>query len=198
MTGDFGRHLTLGGPGKNSSYLRLSPGSAIRYSLFLSDVRVSTFLNASRQDDPSASPTAFNTETYRQSSKDAGLQVDVPLHGATVQVMALRGWTNSWSGSPREITARRGLVSARLLRTFRTGLDAGLDMFLIRQNYGNGTAASSNTRSASLFVDTVLSPMIKIQSSLSYDLLNYTSATLAGDATSGAGLHPCLAFTSRT
>jgi hypothetical protein len=197
LSGEFTQRIALTGPGRSSRYLTLTPGSSLRYNLYVKDVRVSAFLNLSELRDPSASLAANNTETYAQSTADTGLQVDLPFRGLTVQLMGLRGQTSSRSLSQPKISTEREVLSSRLLRTFRAGLDGGLDAFLIRQDYSNGTAASSRSVSGGVFANSTLTTMMKLQASVSYDRVAYAGSRSAADAGTGSGLHERLEFTHR-
>lgn len=49
VKGELAQRHVLSGPGKDRTYLALEPGSALRYTVYLKDIRISPFLSAARR-----------------------------------------------------------------------------------------------------------------------------------------------------
>jgi hypothetical protein len=197
LTGEVMRRQTLSGPGKDRQYLLLAPGSALRYTAYIKDIRLMPFLNLSRQLDPMASPTVNNTDTYEQASYDAGLQVDWNLHNLTLQLMILRGIKTMKSDSLEQTEIDRELLSARLLRTFSAALDIGADIFVIAQDYKNGPSDHSATESASVFSRWSMSKATQLKGSLGYSSMTYDHFSLAGDSSGRSAFFGEVEFSHR-
>ena len=186
-TGEFVQRHVLSGPGRDRTYLALEPGSALRYTVYLKDIRISPFLSASRQLDPVAAPTVTNTATFKQTSFDLGVQVDWPLHHTTLQFMGLTGHKTTGGESVSRARTDRELLSARALRTFSATLDVGVDAFFIDQSYDNGPAASSTQFNASLFNRWALSPNSQLKAAVGLNRYDFDAPARPGDDPAATG-----------
>lgn len=181
LTGELSQVHTLSGPARNRTYLTLEPGSAIRYTAYVKDIRIMPFLNLTRQMDPIAAPTVNNTATFEQSSYDLGIQVDWPLRLNTVQVMALRGWKATESDTMERATTDREVLSGRLLHTFSAALDLGVDGYLIWQDFKNGPAEANDQQSASVFTRWALSNTTQLKLALGVNRFQFDTPLLGED-----------------
>lgn len=181
LTGELSQVHTLSGPARDRTYLTLEPGSAIRYTAYVKDIRIMPFLSLMRQMDPIAAPTVTNTATFEQSSYDLGLQVDWPLRLTTVQLMALRGWKATESDTMERATTDREVLSGRLLRTFSAALDVGVDGYLIWQDFKNGPAEADDQQSASVFSRWALSNSTQLKLAVGVNRFQFDTPLLGED-----------------
>lgn len=188
LTAELTRRETLSGPTKSRSYLTITPGSALRYTAYVKDIRLTPFLNLSRQEDPLLAATVNNTDYYKQATYDAGLQVDWPLNKTTLQGMVLRGLRTTSSDVLGRQETDRTAASLRAVHTFNPALDLGADYFVVRQDYRNGPAESSVTQNASLFTRWSLSRVLQLRAAIGMIKLDMTRSRLLDDATGESAL----------
>jgi hypothetical protein len=181
FTGDLKYRQILSGPGESRAYLLLEPGSALRYTMYIKDVRIMPFLYYTRQIDPVAAPTVTNTATFAQISHDYGLQVDWALRQLTFQLMALQGRKTSQSEAQAKTVAERESVSLRVLRTLSPALELGVDGFYAELDYRNGPSRAGQERNASIFGRAILSPAMQVRGSVGLTAKRFEGLRQADD-----------------
>ena len=187
LTGEIVEDEILSGPGKSRSYILFKPGSAFHYAVYVGGVRLMPFVDLMRQVDPFAVPTINNTELFKQSSYDAGLQVDVPLNHYVAQLTSMRGLYTSQSDSLPSSTRDRQSSSIRLMRVLGAGTDYGIDAFYAAETEKNGPASSNATVSSALFSDVALSRNFQVTGEVGYYSATYRDSVVLGDATRDSG-----------
>lgn len=181
LTGEVVEIATLSGPVRSQKYLLLKPGSALRYTVYVKQVRIMPFINLAHEIDPIASPTASNTAVYDRSSYDGGLQVDFPLNRSVLQLIGSRGIQDVTTATGPRSRDDRSSLGARAVRSFSAAVDAGVDLVHVVQDYTDGPSGSSTTESASLFCSVTVSRSVKLRASAGYDWLVFSHPNLAGD-----------------
>jgi len=182
LNGEFLQRKTLSGPERDSTQLILEPGSALRYTAYVRDVRVMPFLNLSRTIDPIEAPTVNNTALFIQSSQDLGLQIDWGLHLTTLQLMALSGKKSTASENLDKTRTNRQVYSLRLVRTVSPQIEAGTDYFHVRQDYRNGPARDGAQNNAGVFLRWVLSPRSSLRTVFGHNTFAFEDSRLLGDS----------------
>ena len=189
LSGELTQRYVLSGPGRDLRYLTLAPGSALRYTVYIDEVRVMPFINLSRQVDPIDAPTVNNTDVFEQASYDGGLQLDWPLRQYVVQLLALRGFKSSDSDQQEKIEIDRSLLSARLLRTFSASFELGIDAFAVDQDYTNGPSRQSHIRTAGFFGRYTLTRTIRVKGAVGVNRVSYDEGSIATDQDRNTSLH---------
>lgn len=189
IRGEFTHRQILAGPGKNRQFLSLSPGSALRYTVYIGGIRVMPFLNMSRQIDPIAAQTVNNTDSYQQESYDLGGQIDVPLHRLTLQAMGLRGFKISQSEQMQKTKIDRSVLSFRLTRTLTGSIDVGADAFWVAQEYQNGSSESSTSQTYSVFGALRLSQGMRLKGTAGINWLRYDGTKSIEESSANVSPH---------
>lgn len=163
---NFSRRQTLSGPTKSRSFFAINPGSALLYTVYVGDLRITPFINLSRQDNPLLASTVNNTDSYRQATYDAGIQADWQLHKGTIQTMVLRGLRTADTDGQAQQETDRVVGSLRVTRSLNPTFDVGADFFAVAQDYRNGPAKQSTTQAASIFARFSFSKAIQLKGAI--------------------------------
>lgn len=184
ISGAWEMNKWITGPGPNQATFTVTPGSTLRYSIYVETIQLTPFVNLKRTYDPGLAPTVGDTAIFEQSSYDVGLQLAVPLHNLNLEFMGLRGLnTSSGSGGVANIDTDRRLASARLVREFNSRLQGGVEYYALAENFKNAPAEGSTSETARVFSMAQLTATLHLVVALGVEEVNYTQPAMAGDST---------------
>ena len=188
FTGELTENQVLRGPGKTGFYLLFKPGSALRYALYVKEIRIMPFITGMRQVDPYASPTVNNSELFKQTSVDGGVQVDVPLNRYVLQLSTSRGFYTAETSLLPTSTTDRDSSSVRLVRVLGPEAQVGIDAFYVNESVRNGPSDHVVTESSSAFVILPLDRAVTLGASLGFTTSAYGQSVVQGDSGRDRGL----------
>lgn len=181
LQGTVSNRVPLSGPGRREQLFTVAPDSALRFNVWVRSLRLSPFIKYRRQLDPVASPVVSGTAILDQTAFTTGLQADLPLHQAGLQVLVLRERRSQQGDDALSQTAWSDITSLRVMRTLSPTNSLTADLGWVRTQMHNGAANRSTQVSTGLFDDWRLSPGLSLRAGAGLSRNRYLDSRVAGD-----------------
>jgi hypothetical protein len=183
LRGTFSTHAPVVGPGRRERLFSVSPDSALRFNLWIRQLRVSPFLRYSRHFDPVLSPVVNDTVILDQAAVTTGVQADLPLHAAGVQLLFLRDRRSQQGDRELSRTAWSDVAALRLVRRLTPGQTLIADFAVNSTTMVGGPADDARLLSLVLTDEWLISRRLTLRAGAGITRHSYRGSRLASDTT---------------
>jgi hypothetical protein len=181
LSGAIRNRIPIFGPGKQLNQFSVSPGSALRFTVYVRAVRISPFLRYTRSLDPVAVAVVSNTEILDQSTLSPGVQVDLGLRKANLSLLVMSQMRSQKSDSSQKKSARSDSIAFRVSHSVSSTLTADLSIATSSSSIKNGPATGSRSTSASGLLNWIISRNIRLSGQVGGELTRYFHSRVTGD-----------------
>ncbi len=181
LQGAISNRVPLTGPGRREQLFSVAPDSALRFNVWVGSLRLSPFIKYQRQLDPVLSPVVNGTEILDQATFTTGLQADLPLNEATLQVLVLRERRSQQGDQTLAQTIWSRVGSVRLVRRSSATNTWTADVAWVDARLDNGPSGETESLSAAIYDDWRLSSFITVQLGGGVARSRYRASRVVGD-----------------
>lgn len=166
----------------NSDSVIVSPTSAIAFSFFVGDFRITLSDSFSYQEDPLTLPTISNSATYRRFENQAGIQVDYNLNE---QVILTAGYThyNLWAldDEYKSLESAVDTVYFRPSIEVSPGVTVGLNTSASFTQYEEEARGDSQNYLVGPFIDFTLTEYTQVRLEAGWQHSEFDGSLVNGD-----------------
>lgn len=183
LQGMVSNRVPLLGPGRREQLFSVAPDSALRFNVWVKSLRLSPFVKYRRQLDPVLSPVVNQTEILDQAAFTTGVQADLPLHEAGVQVLAFRERRSQKGDLALAQTSWSQVGGFRFFRRLSAAHELTADVTSSATHYVGGPSQRSEAWSFGLFDNWHLTKLANLQAGTGFSRNRYHDPKVDGDTT---------------
>lgn len=184
LRGEIANRYPFYGPGERRNLFSVAPDSALRFNVWVSEVRLSAFVKFRRQLDPVLSPVVNNTAILDQRSVISGVQADLPMDKGSVQASVYHEYRNQEGDDALALATWSDVAAARVSRQIDGENKVFAEITTVRSSMAGGPAAKSSQTSIGVGDEWRPTPTTSVRASTGILFSNYTRSKIKGDDTS--------------
>lgn len=181
LKAEIANRVPLTGPGRRQNLFTLAPDSTLRFSVYVRTLRISPFIKFRRSLDPILSPVVNRTEILDQRSLTPGVQVDLPMHEAALQLLAVQDRRSQDGGPSLNLKTRSHAISLRGVREVSSTMVLTMDVTKSHSALTNGPSSFSDSLSFGIFDDWTLSSTKVLRLGAGWQRASFSGSVVNGD-----------------